>query len=205
MSFMDAVSLFIRFFILLTPFFVVSVFLSLTGSEPAVIRHRLAVKVTIAIAVISLILLFFGQTLFALFGITVHAFRIGAGALLFLTSVKLVNGTPTTTRNNNEELDDLAVVPLAIPITLGPGSVGALVVLSGDVKGVLAFIATAIVIVLSTCAIGALLYLSCEIERLLGKKGISMLSKITGLLLAALSCQMMFEGIRHFIGPVTGA
>lgn len=202
MTFMDAVSLFIKFFVLLTPFFVISVFLSLTGNEEASIRHRLAIKVTIAIAVISLILLFFGQTLFALFGITVDAFRIGAGALLFLSSVKLVNGAPTTTRNQNVELDDLAVVPLAIPITLGPGSVGALVVLSGDVRGVWAFLATAVVIVLSTCAVGALLYLSSEIERLVGKKGISMLSKITGLLLAALSCQMIFEGVRHFLGPI---
>lgn len=204
MTFMDAVSLFIKFFVLLTPFFVISVFLSLTGNELASIRHRLAIKVTIAIAVISLILLFFGQTLFALFGITVDAFRIGAGALLFLSSVKLVNGAPTTTRSHNVELDDLAVVPLAIPITLGPGSVGALVVLSGDVQGIWAFLATAAVIVLSTCAVGALLYLSTEIERLVGKKGISMLSKITGLLLAALSCQMMFEGIHHFLGPISG-
>ncbi len=81
------ISTFLKIFFLMTPFFVLTMFLTMT--QDATIRQRkaLAVKVTISVTIISLILLFFGKYIFSIFGITLDAFRIGAGALLFLTAV----------------------------------------------------------------------------------------------------------------------
>lgn len=198
MSLADAFAVFVKFFFILTPFFIMAIFIAMTESESVEVRHQLAVRITVAVIVISLILFFCGATIFELLGITVDAFRIGAGALLFLSAVSLVEGKiqlPASKRS----IMDLAVVPLAIPMTLGPGSVGALVVMSTEIKGLEQQIWTALSITGACLCVGILLYLSSEVKRLIGRSGISMLSKLTGLILASLSCQMMFTGIANFL------
>ena len=191
-------AVFVKFFFILTPFFIIAVFLAMTENETVEVRHALAVRITIAVVIISLILFFAGMTIFTTLGITVDAFRIGAGALLFLSGVSLVNGKlelPAAKRS----IMDLAVVPLAIPVTLGPGSVGALVVMSTETTSLTPRLLTALAIVVASLAVGVLLYLSAEIKRLIGRSGISMLSKLTGLILAALSSHMMFTGIAAYL------
>ena len=118
MPFSEFFAVFVKFFFILTPFFIIAVFLAMTENETVEVRHALAVRITIAVVIISLILFFAGMTIFTTLGITVDAFRIGAGALLFLSGVSLVNGKlelPAAKRS----IMDLAVVPLAIPVTLG--------------------------------------------------------------------------------------
>lgn len=198
MPFSEFFAVFVKFFFILTPFFIIAVFLAMTENETVEVRHALAVRTTIAVVIISLILFFAGMTIFTTLGITVDAFRIGAGALLFLSGVSLVNGKlelPAAKRS----IMDLAVVPLAIPVTLGPGSVGALVVMSTETTSLTARLLTALAIVVASLAVGVLLYLSAEIKRLIGRSGISMLSKLTGLILAALSSHMMFTGIAAYL------
>lgn len=198
MPFSEFFAVFVKFFFILTPFFIIAVFLAMTENETVEVRHALAVRITIAVVIISLILFFAGMTIFTTIGITVDAFRIGAGALLFLSGVSLVNGKlelPAAKRS----IMDLAVVPLAIPVTLGPGSVGALVVMSTETTSLTARLLTALAIVVASLAVGVLLYLSAEIKRLIGRSGILMLSKLTGLILAALSSHMMFTGIAAYL------
>lgn len=198
MPFSEFFAVFVKFFFILTPFFIIAVFLAMTENETVEVRHALAVHITIAVVIISLILFFAGMTIFTTLGITVDAFRIGAGALLFLSGVSLVNGKlelPAAKRS----IMDLAVVPLAIPVTLGPGSVGALVVMSTETTSLTARLLTALAIMAASLAVGVLLYLSAEIKRLIGRSGISMLSKLTGLILAALSSHMMFTGIAAYL------
>ena len=191
-------AVFVKFFFILTPFFIVAVFIAMTENETVEIRHQLAIRVTVGVVVISLVLFFAGTALFDLLGITVDAFRIGAGALLFLTAVSLANGNVQLPASKRSILD-LAVVPLAIPVTLGPGSVGFLVVMSSEVGDFSAKLYTAAAIVAASLSVGVMLYLSSELKRLIGRSGISMLSKITGLILASLSCQMIFTGAASFL------
>ncbi len=198
MSFMEVFAVFVKFFFILTPFFIVAVFLAMTENETVEIRHTLAIRITAAVVIISLILFFAGAAIFNLLGITVDAFRIGAGALLFLSAVSLVNGDVKLPASKRSILD-LAVVPLAIPVTLGPGSVGALVVMSSEITDFSAQVFTALSITAASLCVGVLLYLSAELKRLIGRSGISMLSKLTGLILASLSCQMIFTGIAAFL------
>ena len=198
MPFSEFFAVFVKFFFILTPFFIIAVFLAMTENETVEVRHALAVRITIAVVIISLILFFAGMTIFTTLGITVDAFRIGAGARLFLSGVSLVNGKlelPAAKRS----IIDLAGVPLAIPVPLGPGSGGALVVMSTETTSLTARLLTALAIVVASLAVGVLLYLSAEIKRLIGRSGISMLSKLTGLILAALSSHMMFTGIAAYL------
>ena len=91
MSLSESFALFVKFFFLLTPPFVMSAFLSVTKDNTVQERKTLAIWITLWILIISGVLLFFGGFIFKIFGITLDAFRIGTGALLFLTAVSLVS------------------------------------------------------------------------------------------------------------------
>ena len=125
----EFISVYLKYFFILTPFFILAVFLAITEHETESVRRKLAIRVTGGVIAISLILFWFGQTIFSVLGITVDAFRIGAGALLFISAVSLVQGK-IQLPSAKSSIMDLAIVPLAIPMTIGPGSVGYLILMS---------------------------------------------------------------------------
>jgi multiple antibiotic resistance protein len=190
------VSIFIKFFFLLTPFFVLSVFMSMTGELESRERRRLALRVTRAVLVVSIALYFFGQTIFDVFGITLDAFRVGAGCLLFLSAVSLVG---SERKMPTAEGEDISVVPLAIPITVGPATTGAILVLGAGEQALSERVVGCLALVAAVLAVGAMLYLAAPIQRALGRIGLSILTKLTGLVLAALSAQIVFTGARNLL------
>ncbi|PPK60552.1 multiple antibiotic resistance protein [Malaciobacter marinus] len=193
------ISIYLKMFFIMTPFFVLSVFLTITNESTIKQRHALAIKTTISVIVMSLVLLFFGQHIFAVFGITLDAFKIGAGALLFLTAVELVKGNKDKQEIKNKSVLDLAVVPLAIPVTMGPGTIGVLLVMGAEFNTFAKLMIGSLALVMAIFTIGVMLYLSSHIEKIVGKQGLMVISKITGLFLAALSAQIIFSGIKSFL------
>ena len=181
----------------MTPFFALSMFLTMTSDMEKNAQRKLAVKITVSIIVINLIILFFGKMLFSLFGITVDAFRIGAGALLFLTAVQLNSGKVAAAQIRPDE--DVSVVPFSIPIIIGPATIGTLLVESAAMRTVETAAVNIISELIACVLIGALLLLSDFLERILGKRGINILTKLTALILAALSSQMIFTGMRELL------
>lgn len=194
-----AFAIFIKFFFIMTPFFVTSVFLSMTKGIEESEQKKLAVKVTFAIAISCLVVLYFGKYIFDLFGITLDAFRIGAGALLFLTAVDLVQKDVNDELTCKGDIAKHAVVPLAIPVTVGPGTVGALMVMGAEMKKISDLMMGSLALLLAIVTIGSMLYLSGHIEKMIGRSGLIVLSKVTGLILAALSAQIIFTGIKNFL------
>uniref|UniRef100_UPI002594951E MarC family protein n=1 Tax=uncultured Parasutterella sp. TaxID=1263098 RepID=UPI002594951E len=142
--------------------------------------------------------LFLGGFIFKIFGITLDAFRVGTGALLFLTSVGLVSGNSIRVPQG-DSIQSLAVVPMAIPITLGPASIGVLMVYGGEIKTGLGFFLAYLSISAAVICVGLLLFVSNYIQKAIGKNGLVVLSKLTGLILAALSAQMIFMGADGFL------
>ena len=193
------ISTFLKMFFIMTPFFVLSVFLTLTQDATPKEKKALAIKVTISVIIASLILLFFGKHIFSVFGITLDAFRIGAGALLFLTVVELVKGSKDDAKASDKDISQLAVVPLAIPVTIGPGTIGILLVMGATFESKASLIMGSLALVSAVVVIGLMLYTSTVFERLIGKQGLLVISKITGLFLAALSAQIVFTGIKGFL------
>ena len=193
------ISTFLKMFFIMTPFFVLSVFLTLTQDATPKEKKALAIKVTISVIIASLILLFFGKHIFSVFGITLDAFRIGAGALLFLTVVELVKGSKDDAKASDKDISQLAVVPLAIPVTIGPGTIGILLVMGATFESKASLIMGSLALVSAVVVIGLMLYTSTVFERLIGKQGLLVMSKRTGLFLAALSAQIVFTGIKGFL------
>ena len=143
--------------------------------------------------------LVFGRQSFGSFGITLDAFRIGAGALLFLTAVELVRGNKDTAKVGDKDILQLAVVPLAIPVTIGPGTIGILLVMGATFEDTSSMLMGSLALVCAVLVVGIMLYTSSIFEKLIGKQGLLVISKITGLFLAALSAQIVFTGIKGFL------
>ncbi|WP_198305644.1 MarC family protein [Arcobacter vandammei] len=193
------ISTFLKMFFIMTPFFVLTVFLTVTNEATLQEKRKLAVKVTTSVIIIALVILFFGQHIFSIFGITLDAFKIGAGALLFLTAVNLIHGSKDGQKPNDKNLNELAVVPLALPITIGPGSIGVLLVFGAELNSFGKLLIGSLALLCAILIIGTMLYLSSLIEKFIGENGLLIISKITGLFLAALSAQIMFSGIKSFL------
>jgi multiple antibiotic resistance protein len=191
------VSIWIKLFFLLTPFFVMSVFLSLTQVLSAAQRRNVAMWLTVDVILICFVLYFLGNAIFSVFGITLDAFRIGAGALLFLSAVDLVRGSESTMQREGQ--GSITVVPLAIPITVGPATTGALLVMGSEVVTMWEKIVGCAALVSAVLSMGILLFLANSIERIIGRTGLKVLSKLTGLILSALAAQIVFTGIKHFL------
>jgi len=200
MSLPEIFSLYLQYFFILTPFFVLAIFLAVTDGANANARASLAIRTGLAITGISVLLFLFGPGIFKVFGITLDAFRIGSGTLLLLTAISLVNGK-IQPPSREGSLNDLAVVPLAIPITVGPGAMGTLIVLSLENRVMSDVVLISIALTLASISVGLMLYWARSIDKWIGRSGISMLSKLTGLVLACLSCQMIFTGVAAFLKP----
>jgi len=190
------VQLFFKIFFILTPFFVMSVFLVMTKNKISNERKRLAFKVGIAVMVLNLSMFYLGDYIFMLFGITIDAFRIGAGALLFLSALNIVKGD---FGDQDVTSSDMAIVPLAIPVTVGPGTIGMLLVLSGEMVSINEKIIATFAMTIASLFLGFMLSISVQIEKIIGEKGISILSKITGLFVASDASQLVITGIKNLL------
>lgn len=165
----------------------------LTAAE----RRGTAIRVTLAVLVTCFVLYSFGNTLFSLFGITLDSFRIGAGSLLFLSAVQMVHGDDSAPPS--EKRGAISVVPLAIPITVGPGTTGALLVMGAEIQQSWQIFVGCAALAAAVLCVGVLLVCASSIEHVVGKKGITILSKLTGLFVAALAAQIVFTGVRNFL------
>ncbi|MGE4381961.1 MAG: MarC family protein [Arcobacter sp.] len=193
------ISTFLKMFFIMAPFFALTVFLTVTQEASAKQKKALAIKVTISVIITSMILLFFGKHIFTIFGITLDAFRIGAGALLFLTAIELVKGSKDSAKVGDKDVLQQAVVPLSIPVIVGPGTIGILLVMGATFEDTSSMLTGSLALISAVLVIGFMLYSSSIFERMIGKQGLLVISKITGLILAALSAQIVFTGIKNFL------
>ena len=193
----DIFTMFLQLFFIFTPFFVISMFLTLTAEFSRREKIFLVLKTTFSVEVICLILIFGGKSIFSLFSITVDAFRIGAGAILFLSAVDLVQGKGA--QSKTVEGDDISVVPLAIPIVVGPATTGTLMVMGSSISSANGYFSALIAVTSAVILLALILFLSPWIEKGLGKRGLAILSRISGLILSAISAEMIFTGIRNIL------
>lgn len=187
----------LKIFALMTPTAVLSYFITHTRAYSRRQRLRMAIKTGLAMFIIGEALFISGAKIFIVFGFTADAFGIGVGVLLFLSAVKLMNDEVETPKP--EDGSDFSVVPLAIPLGMGPATIGWLMVLGSEIKsGMDVFVGTTCII-FDSMAMTALLCLSEPAYHLLGKTGIVIMAKLTALLLSAMAAQVVFSGIRSFL------
>ena len=194
-------STFIRFLFLLSPFFVVSMFLALTLGMTEKEKNIVIRRSFVAILGLSIVLFFAGPIFFATIGITLNSFRVGAGAVLFLMAINLVNSgaKSQSSKNPDEAPVDISVVPLAIPVIVGPAVIGAILVYGAELTGGAEMSGGLLGMISSLIILTVFLKLSGYLERALGQNGLTIMSKISGLILATMAAEIILTGITGFI------
>jgi multiple antibiotic resistance protein len=193
----DFVSTYIKMFFLLAPFFSMSMFLKMAEGMDSAGRHRAATRTSATILIAITVFFFFGKPLFSLLGITLAAFQIGTGTTLFLTSVMLVLGISKPPQHTEGE--DFAVVPLGLPIIVGPGTIGTLMVWGTESMELKLRMVTFAGILAGGITMALFLLLAERLQKLFGQKVITMLTKLTALVLTALAAQIVFTGVKSFM------
>ncbi|GLZ85385.1 MarC family protein [Pseudomonas sp. BN414] len=190
-------SLYLKMLVLYSPFFVLSCFISLTRGYTVKERKKLAWKVALGTLIASALLYLFGQAIFNVFGITIDAFRIGAGTVLFISALGMAQGKPAVQADNVQQ--DVTIVPLTIPLTVGPGTIGAMLVMGAGHVHWNDKLTALIAIAIAAATVGAILYLSDRIERILGDQGLQIVSRLMGLFVCALAAQIIFTGVKNYL------
>lgn len=196
LSYSDILGTFIKLFALLTPTAVMSSFIVCTGDMSRREQRLIACKTGLAIYITGQLLFWFGPQVFSVFGFTLDAFRIGVGLLLFLEAIDLMNGDE---HHPPPRCGDISVVPLAIPLGMGPATIGAVMVLGAQANSMEAHIVGSLCLFLAALGVTIFLWLARHIQRILRHTGILIMAKLTALLISAVAAQVIFTGIKAFI------
>ncbi len=194
---------FTTLFVVIDPLGLVPVLLALTAGMPAAERRRMALKGTVIAGVILFAFALFGDTLLGLLGIGLPAFRTAGGVMLLLIALEMVFERRADRRSRSaDELrdvgghDDISVFPLAIPLLSGPGAIASIMLLMARFEGDLTAQAFVILVLLAVIVLCVAIFLFVEpLERLLGPTLTHVISRLLGILLAALAVQYIFDGI----------
>lgn len=206
-----ALAAFVNFIVIIDPIGVVPFFISHTAHlDPAGRRATALKSVTIAAAIL-LVFTVIGQPLLHYLGVSVAAFRIAGGVLLLLLAVDMVlvkeSGIRATTQKEEEEAThrpDVAVFPLAVPLIAGPGAITSVILLQSQNAASWAGRSVVAGVMLAVLLITGLSFLiASRIMQMLGVTGINVMTRVLGIILAALAVSNILEGLRASF-PVLG-
>jgi multiple antibiotic resistance protein len=196
------VSAFVTFLLVIDPPGCAPIFAGLTSKASASHRRAMAVRAVLVASAILLFFALFGEDLLRALGISLSAFRIAGGLMLFLIAVDMVFEKRTERRENRaqevseSEVEDISIFPMAIPMIAGPGSIASVMLLMARSRGLAsdlvvlaALAATMVLTLLALLAAGPLM-------RLLGRRMEAMITRLLGVLLAALAVQFVLDGLR---------
>ncbi|MDX8352097.1 MarC family protein [Cognatiyoonia sp. IB215182] len=198
------IAAFTTMFIIIDPPGLAPVFIALTQGMSAAQRRAIAVRACVVSAVLMVLFLFLGETLLGFIGISMDAFRIAGGILLFLTALDMLFQKRQARREENaaegqaDHHDDPSVFPLALPLIVGPGAITTIILLAGEAQGAADFGAIAGVLLAVLFIVFMAFLAAPSIERALGKTGLNIVTRVLGMLLAALAVQFVLDGLRGF-------
>lgn len=207
-------TVFMGFFAIMNPFANTPVFVALTkNQDDEAVKRKIALKAVFVAFVIVTIFCIAGQLIFKLFGITLPAFQITGGILLFVVGMHMLNGRnssvqhPSTGSHKREVQkkvenadEDVAISPLAMPILAGPGTISTAMNFVGASTKMnpVVHIATVVAIFAIMCLISFIFFVSAEkLVAFVGKGMINIISRIMGLILAVISVQMLIAGLNN--------
>ena len=187
------------------PIAVVPTYLVITQGQNTRQRQVTARRACIAAAMILIVFAAAGSRIFGLFGITMPAFRIAGGLILWLVAMDMLRGNRSTQEGaaeitEGQAKDDVALTPLAMPMLAGPGAISTIMVLAGQARGTSQTIVVYASIVVTLLLSWITLHLAERLVKRIGQTGIRVMTRIMGLLLAAIAVQFVITGIREAMG-----
>jgi len=201
-----AISALLTLFVVVDPVGLTPTFLAVTHGLPRAARRSVALRASLIAGAILIGTALIGDWLFRTLGISLAAFRIAGGLLLFSIAFEMLFGVRMRREGQaaeqavEEHVRNIAAFPLAIPLLAGPGAITATVLLAGRADGnlILVGLLIAVVVLVAVACFVAFIFAG-QIGRLLGMTGNIVLSRLLGVLLAALAVQFVVDGIRALL------
>lgn len=195
-----------RFFtallVILDPFAVIPIFLSLTQGYTPAERGRSVTLAAITVAVVLCLSAMFGETMLTVLGTSLPSFRVGGGIVLLLMALAMLRAQPDQMRTSSAEKaeaegrENIAIVPIAIPLLAGPGSISTVIIQMHRPGADYHLFWVIAIILLLSLLLWLVLRLAIPIGRALGPIGLNVLNRLFGLILTAIAVEIMANGLR---------
>ncbi len=188
-------------FAILNPIGNTAIFLSVTSERSGAERQRIALMTSVAVLITLLVTAAIGQQILDLFGISVGSFRVAGGIIILLLALSMLHARPSGVHHSPEEeahgkeKDNPAIFPLAIPVIAGPGAMATVIINSQHAHGVGGAVMVGAVIVFLCVVLVLVLGAANRLSSLLGPTGMNVLTRLMGMILAAIAVEMVADGL----------
>ena len=196
-------------FSMMNPIGNVGVFAGLTTQRTGNEARRIAWTCAGAVAITLLVLTWSGSLVLEFFGITVDSLRAAGGVIVLLIGLQMLFNK-SGHKQSSEELEDaearasIAVVPLAIPLVAGPGTMATVLVSAQQHESVLSKVEISIVVVVLAALTGLLFSFAAPIAKRLGESGMGVVTRVMGMILAAIAMSMLADGLKGMLPGLAG-
>ncbi|MGI2855244.1 YchE family NAAT transporter [Shewanella algae] len=207
-------TLYVKFFLglvaIINPVGLLPVFVSLTSHQTEVERNHTAKVSNFALVIILLVTTVAGQYILNMFSISLSAFRIAGGTLIAIIAMSMLQGKLGEVKRNQEEdreasaMESVAVVPLALPLMAGPGAISSVIVFAAEHKGLANLLGMSITVVIFGLVSFALFRMASVINKLLGKTGINVITRLMGLLMLSIGIEVIADGFKGLFPSLIG-
>jgi multiple antibiotic resistance protein len=197
-------------FSIVDPFAAVPIFLALTGDQPRPAQAKTALRATATCFVVLTVFGVAGSFIFSFFGITLPAFKIAGGILLFGVGLEMMRAKRSDTRATHEEAleaetkEDVGLIPLGLPLLSGPGAIATVMVLVGKAHD----LAQRVSLFVDIAAVSVITFLTLRsasfVARVFGTTGLNIIGRVMGLILAAVAMQFVIDGVHEAFPGVLG-
>lgn len=193
--------IFAALFVIVNPIGAIPLFITYTQGQSLPERRHTAHVTAIAVAIVLVLSIFIGDYFLRFFGIGIPSFRVGGGILVLLMAIAMLNARQGGARytkeegREGEEKDNIAVVPLAIPLLAGPGAISATIIYAHKAHNAMDVTVLIIAALLVSGGVAIALHLADSIASRLGRTGINIITRIMGLILAAVAVEFIADGL----------
>lgn len=208
-----SISEYLKFFAALlaivNPVGAIPIFINLTAGKDKGVRNKNGFMASISMGIILIVVLFSGDAILRFFGISVGSFRVGGGILILLMAISMLHAKLSQVKQTKEEeldsaeRDSVAVVPLGTPLLAGPGAISTVILYAQRYTSVTHYLYLLGIIVLLVFLTFLSFRLAPTIARLLGKTGINVVTRLMGLIMAAVGVEFIANGLKQLF-PVLG-
>lgn len=205
MNYAATVKFLIAMIIMMNPLGSLSIFMQLTNKFSLIRQRKTALKCGLAITAIMISSLWIGNEILDFMGITISSFRFAGGIILLLMGLSMLQSQESPVSHTPaddaaaEERESIAVVPLALPIIIGPGAISTLVIASTDYPTFFPKLWLTVLCLILATGMGLLLYYANIINRLVGDSVIKVITRIMGMIIMAIAAGMLADGITGLI------
>ncbi|MBP9792312.1 MAG: MarC family protein [Rickettsiales bacterium] len=202
MDYTIAFKFFAALFAVMNPFTNLPVFMSLTPDQK---DSKTKNQTTIAIIIIMFVALFAGNNLLRIFGVTTGAFEATGGIIIFLMALSMAQGKTSSIHNSGDDEKDgqqknnPSIVPLAIPILSGPGTIATIIIYHNYLTGTAGLIAASTIILICTLLIWIVFSFANKIKALIGSTGLRVITRIMGIVLGSIAIEMIANGLKDLL------